>query len=152
MAATPTQPLAKVDAVAASHVAAASVAESVTDAVIQPPSATATQPSSAAPVDETDPLAVLEAAAAEAATPPAPSPTWPCPRCGAKVPMDMDFCNECGAGFLSGVANGSSVRLPVVGEVKSMSSTQRLLMGMLVAIALMAAIVALGYIGGHLFN
>jgi hypothetical protein len=65
--------------------------------------------------------------------------------------MDMDFCNDCGAGFLSAVA-GSAVRLPVIGEVKSMSSSQRLMMGVLVALGLMVVIVVLAFIGGHLFS
>ena len=66
--------------------------------------------------------------------------------------MDLDFCNECGAGFLASVADGASMRIPVVGEVKSMSSAQRLMMGIMVAVALMAFIVALAFIGGQLFN
>lgn len=66
--------------------------------------------------------------------------------------MDMDFCTECGAGFLSGAAGGTSVRLPGIGEVKTMSSSQRLMMGMMVAVVLMAVIVALAFIGGNIFN
>jgi hypothetical protein len=136
VASAPTQPLAAVEMIAAA-------------AVARPPFVAAVVPSV---VEDPDPLAVLEAAATQAANPVDPSPTWPCPQCGAKVAMNMDFCNDCGAGFLAGVADGSSVRLPVVGEVKSMSSSQRLMMGLMVAVALMAGIVALAFIGGHLFN
>jgi hypothetical protein len=143
VAATASLPLATVDQVAA---------DSATPAAHPHVPTHAAQPAGAAPVEEPDPLAALEAAAVQAANPAAPSPTWPCPQCGAKVAMDMDFCNECGAGFLSGVADGASVRLPVVGEVKTMSSSQRLMMGVMVAVALMAVIVALAFIGGHLFN
>jgi len=68
------------------------------------------------------------------------------------VPIELDLCNECGTPFLAGVADGATVRLPVVGEVKSMSKSQRLMMGIMVAVALMALIVMVAFIGGHIFG
>lgn len=79
------------------------------------------------------------------------SPTWPCPRCEQQVPIELDACNACGAGFLAGADIGQALRLPVVGEVTSMSSAQRLLMACGVAVAVTALLVLLAFVGGHLF-
>lgn len=78
------------------------------------------------------------------------APTWPCPRCGAKVAMDLDACDSCGAGFLSGAsATSRSVALPVVGDLTRMSSGQRMLVAIGVAIGICVLLVLLAEVFGH---
>lgn len=77
-------------------------------------------------------------------------PTWPCPRCGARVAMALDACNECGTGFLSGATAGMSMKLPMVGDVSKLSSSQRLVFGLAVAVAVTLLLVLIGEIGGHI--
>lgn len=76
--------------------------------------------------------------------------TWPCPRCGGMVAMDLDACDSCGAGFLSGAsASSHSMALPVVGDLTRMSSGQRLFVALGVAIGLCVLLVLLAEVFGH---
>lgn len=76
---------------------------------------------------------------------------WPCPRCSASVPMSLDACPDCGAGFLSGVARVTSTKLPIIGDVGRMSQGQRLLIGAGVAIVLMIFFFVILEVFSHLF-
>jgi uncharacterized OB-fold protein len=107
------------------------------------PAATPVEAAGLIEVDPADPLGMAE---------PTATPTWPCPRCGHQVAIELDACDACGAGFLSGAASTNAVRLPVVGEVTSMSSSQRLLMAIAVAIVVMGLLVFLAFLGGQIFN
>jgi hypothetical protein len=64
------------------------------------------------------------------------------------VAISLDVCQDCGAGFLSGAAGGATARLPLVGDVGRMSQTQRLLIGIVIALVVMVVLVALAAIGG----
>jgi hypothetical protein len=127
----------------------------------------AAQPLAAPPVSPVDPTDVDAAVDADSvaapiaidpadplglSVPAGPSPTWPCPRCGHSVPIELDACNECGAGFLSGAAATKSVRLPMVGDVTRMSSGQRMFVAFAVSVGVMFVLVLLAFIGGHLFG
>jgi hypothetical protein len=96
------------------------------------------------------PVSGISAVPALAKTPPEAA-KWPCGRCGAKVPISMDDCPSCGAGFLSGASSPMSSRLPLVGDVGRFSRNQRIGLGFGFAIVLMVVLVALLTIGGHIF-
>jgi hypothetical protein len=78
---------------------------------------------------------LLEPPPAEAIAAPAPLPgvvdrapdaaTWPCSRCGAHVPLLLDACGECGAGFLAGAIPPPTMSVPIVGDVSRLSKAQR---------------------------
>jgi hypothetical protein len=51
--------------------------------------------------------------------------TWPCSRCGAHVPLALDACDECGAGFLAGAIPPPTMSVPIVGDVSRLSKAQR---------------------------
>jgi hypothetical protein len=110
----------------------------------------------AAPVQVAAPVPGPVAAAQAPAPVPAPATavakevTWPCPRCKASVAISLDACPECGAGFLSGVAQKTSTKLPIIGDVGRMSQGQRLLIGAGISIVLMMAFVVILEVGGHL--
>jgi hypothetical protein len=89
--------------------------------------------------------------AVQLATPTVDEHTWPCPTCGTSVLMSLDFCNSCGAGFLAGVSDGATVRVPLVGDVSKITSGQRLALAGGVALSLMLVIVVLATIGGKIF-
>jgi predicted RNA-binding Zn-ribbon protein involved in translation (DUF1610 family) len=76
---------------------------------------------------------------------------WPCPRCGAQVPISLDSCTDCGAGFLAGATATVGTRLPLVGDVNRMSQGQRLIIGAGVSIILMAIFVLILSVGGQFF-
>jgi hypothetical protein len=76
--------------------------------------------------------------------------TWPCPSCGTSVPMSLDFCNSCGAGFLAGASDGNTVRVPLIGDVSKISSGQKLGLAIAIALGLMLVILVLATIGGKL--
>lgn len=78
--------------------------------------------------------------------------TWPCPRCNASVAISQDVCPECGAGFLSNVAQVTNTKLPIVGDVGRMSQGQRLMIGAGISVVLMVIFVMILEIGGHLFG
>ncbi len=80
------------------------------------------------------------------------TPTWPCPRCGATVPMTDDYCEACGHGFLDDVRGKTSVKVPLFGDVGSMNSGQKLMMGVSVAVGILLVILALLAIGGSIFG
>jgi uncharacterized OB-fold protein len=88
-----------------------------------------------------------EAAAADSDE--AEAVTWPCARCGEQVAMSLDVCPTCGAGFLEGASTTVSVHLPVVGDMNKLSRTQRLLVGVVIAVVVMIVLVLLATIGGH---
>ena len=50
---------------------------------------------------------------------------WPCSVCGAHVPLLLDACSECGAGFLSGAIPPPTMSVPIVGDVSRLSKAQR---------------------------
>jgi hypothetical protein len=121
-----------------------------------------------APVPDREPVSV-PAAAEHAETPtatPAPQPLavrapaaprpvnetcWPCPRCRAWVPIELDACGDCGAGFLAGATTTTTTHLPLVGDMAKLSQGARLLVGAGISIVLMIVFVVLAEIGGHLF-
>lgn len=78
--------------------------------------------------------------------------TWPCTRCGSDVPMSEDMCPACGAGFLEGAHNSQSVKVPLVGDVGKLNSGQKLLLGVSVGTVIILVIVAMLFIGGHIFK
>ncbi|MDQ1715877.1 MAG: hypothetical protein QOC60_1822 [Frankiaceae bacterium] len=59
--------------------------------------------------------------AARQATPSAV--TWPCRACTAEVPMDEDNCPVCGGGFLD--TGEPSLRLPLIGDAKSLEGGKK---------------------------
>lgn len=65
--------------------------------------------------------------------------------------MSLDECPDCGAGFLSGASIAPAANLPLVGDMRRMSQGQRLLVGAVISVALMALFVLLAEIGGHIF-
>jgi hypothetical protein len=74
--------------------------------------------------------------------------TWPCARCGAAVPLLLDACNECGAGFLTGAIPPATMSLPIVGDVQRLSKVQRFALATGLAVAIVAVFLALATIGG----
>jgi uncharacterized membrane protein YvbJ len=74
--------------------------------------------------------------------------TWPCPRCGEKVAIDIDECPSCGAGFLSGATQSISTKLPVVGDVTAMTPGQRWLVAMGISAALVVVLVVVLFLVG----
>jgi hypothetical protein len=76
---------------------------------------------------------------------------WPCLTCDEKVPLSLDVCPSCGAGFLAGSTTVASTRLPVVGDIGKMSRTQRLLVGCGIGLVVMVLLIILATIGGHVF-
>lgn len=74
--------------------------------------------------------------------------TWPCPACGASVPIDRDGCDSCGAGFLAPAKSRLSLRLPVVGDVVALTQAQRLFLAMVVGCGLVVVLVLLAAVGG----
>jgi hypothetical protein len=93
---------------------------------------------------------VAEPATTPVVVAPGKAALWPCPRCGAQVAMALDACGDCGAGFLAGARSSTTTRLPIVGDVGTMSGGQRLLVGVGLMVVLMALFVAVAAIGGHL--
>jgi hypothetical protein len=73
--------------------------------------------------------------------------SWPCSRCGAHVPLLLDACNECGAGFLAGAIPPVTMSVPVVGDVSRLSKAQRfglaagLAVGLIVVFVMLATVV-----------
>jgi ribosomal protein L37E len=136
-------------------VAAESVAEAALPAPLPaaPPRPAANlldvAPRHAAEPDDSDETAA-GAVGADAAGPAANQATWPCQRCGEQVPMALDTCSACGAGFLSAASTTIEMRLPVVGDVGRLSRTQRLLAGLGISLLVMLVLVLLATLGGHL--
>jgi hypothetical protein len=105
----------------------------------------------------TAPLHVLLAPTPGAAEAPPSAPaaeqpalTWPCTACGASNPMALDACEACGAPFLDG-GDGVSVTLPVVGDLRSLSTSGRLVTGIAVGLGLAVLIVLLLTVFGLIF-
>jgi hypothetical protein len=85
------------------------------------------------------------------AAPPSPDEKkWPCPRCGEQVPISLDLCNSCGAGFLAGASARPPTRLPVVGDVGRLSSAQRMMMTAAIAFVFMLILIVVATVGGHI--
>jgi hypothetical protein len=75
------------------------------------------------------------------------SATWPCSRCGAQVPLLLDACDECGAGFLTGAIPPPTMSLPIVGDVQRLSKAQRFGLAGGLAVAIIAVFLVLATIG-----
>jgi hypothetical protein len=69
--------------------------------------------------------------------------SWPCARCGAKVPLLLDVCDECGAGFLAGAIPPPRMSLPIVGDVQRLSKVQRFALAAGLAFAFIAVLLVL---------
>jgi hypothetical protein len=67
------------------------------------------------------------------------------------VPLELDACGDCGAGFLSGASAAAAARLPVVGDMGRMSQGQRLMVGAGIAVIVILAFFVLAEIATHLF-
>jgi len=65
------------------------------------------------------------------------------------VPISLDACEACGAGFLAGATSTAAPRLPLVGDMGKMSSGGRLLVGVGIAVVLMILFVVFAAIGSH---
>lgn len=65
------------------------------------------------------------------------------------MPLSLDACEDCGAGFLSGATAATATHIPLVGDVGKLSQGQRLLVGVGVALVLMILFVIVFAIGGH---
>jgi hypothetical protein len=76
---------------------------------------------------------------------------WPCLTCGEQVPLSLDECPACGAGFLAGSTTIASTKLPVVGDVRKMSSNQRLLAGLAVAAGFSLIVFVVAVVATHVF-
>jgi hypothetical protein len=76
---------------------------------------------------------------------------WPCLTCGEQVPISLDACHACGAGFLAGSTTQPSVHLPVVGDLGRMSRNQRLALGFGLCLVVMVILVVLAAVVGHVF-
>jgi hypothetical protein len=115
----------------------------------------AERPLVAAPfVPTANPLAsdqpAVDAPSDPAAEAPVDGPMWPCPTCGATVPMSLDFCNSCGAGFLAAARHGHSLQVPFFGDIGKLTSGQRLTIGVITTLALILVFVIVATIGGKL--
>lgn len=72
------------------------------------------------------------------------APRWPCSRCEAQNGYSDATCAICGAPFLAGAGESSGVHLPVVGDVTQMSTLNRYLLALGVALAVIVVIAAVG--------
>ncbi len=97
---------------------------------------------------ESEPEPESAADAEESADGPAEA-KWPCLTCGEQVPLSLDSCPACGAGFLAGATTAASTRLPVVGDIGRMSRTQRLMVGFGIAVGVMILLILLATLFGH---
>jgi hypothetical protein len=120
------------------------------------PSAQLASPGTDPVGDDGSGAATMSAAAGAASTADAEAgevaeePTWPCPDCYALVPMSLDRCNVCGAGFLAGARQGHSLHVPFFGDVGKVTQSQRWLIGGLVSFGLMGIIIVLATIFGSM--
>jgi hypothetical protein len=78
---------------------------------------------------------------------PAEAVTWPCLRCRAAVPLALDACPECGAGFLAGAVAPATVSLPIVGNLTRFTSAQRFGLAAGLATCLIVLFFAIATIG-----
>lgn len=85
------------------------------------------------------------------ATPVGDKARWPCPRCSELVALSLDACETCGAGFLAGATTAALARLPVIGDVGQLTSSQRLLFAGAVAFAVTVVLLLLATLGAKLF-
>lgn len=122
----------------------------VADTTIVAPPVSVPASAAALPLPTLPPAAAVPSSAKHAA-PALPEATWPCPRCSAPVPLSLDACEACGAGFLAGATTAMAMRLPVVGDVGKMSRGQRMLVGSGIAVVMMVLLVMLATVGAHLF-
>jgi hypothetical protein len=100
------------------------------------------------------PLPAAVAGAEQSAVPVNPQamaePTWPCPKCGTLVPMSLDHCTVCGAGFLADARGGNSIKVPVFGEVGQLTTGRKVMIGVVLTLAVMVVLLLLATIGGKL--
>lgn len=72
---------------------------------------------------------------------------WPCLSCGAVNPFEAVRCSACGSAFLAAVAgaNGPSMVLPLVGDLRRFTRAQRLLgaFGIVIVIMVPVALISL---------
>jgi hypothetical protein len=73
--------------------------------------------------------------------------SWPCSRCGARVALSLDACDECGAGFLTGAIPPTTMSLPIVGDVAKLSKVQRFALAAGLAVTLIVVFLALATVG-----
>ncbi|HVU60960.1 MAG TPA: hypothetical protein VHD58_04795 [Mycobacteriales bacterium] len=84
---------------------------------------------------------------------PAEGLKWPCTGCGAQVPMAEDYCPDCGTGFLSQpVGLTTPTKVPLIGDLSSMNSGQKLMFGIAIATGVVVGMLALLFIGGTVFK
>jgi hypothetical protein len=74
--------------------------------------------------------------------------SWPCSRCGAQVPLALDACGECGAGFLAGAIPPPTMSVPIVGDVSRLSKGQRFGLAAGLAAGLILVFLALATVVG----
>ena len=79
------------------------------------------------------------------------NPTWPCSGCGQQVGLDSDTCPVCLTPFLGGATDLPSLRLPVVGEVSSLTKAGRIGLCAGGVLAATVLFVLVGFVLGHLF-
>jgi hypothetical protein len=68
---------------------------------------------------------------------------WPCVGCGSVNPLDASTCAACGKGFLAGVAETPSLRVPLFGDLTRLTRAQRLWGATAVAAVLAVVLVLL---------
>ena len=113
------------------------------------------QPSLGPGVDPlTAPLHVLLGEPAPVPARPAarPDPAWPCSTCGRLNDLDASVCAGCGDGFLSVVAaaEAASLRLPVVGDLRSLTPGQRRMVNVAVILLVLVLLLVLAGLGAVL--
>jgi hypothetical protein len=141
---TPVRERVSVPAASTAALAEASVAAPAPNGVRPDPDALLGLPKPAAD-SVTDDVAEAEEPAEEPE-----EAKWPCLTCGEQVPISLDACQSCGAGFLAGSSSQPSARLPVVGDLQRLSRNQRLAFGFGMCMVVMILLIVLATIGGHL--
>jgi hypothetical protein len=77
--------------------------------------------------------------------------SWPCSRCGAHVPLLLDACGECGAGFLAGAIPPPTMSVPIVGDVTRLSKVQRFALAAGLATGIVVVFLVLATVVGAVF-
>jgi hypothetical protein len=67
--------------------------------------------------------------------------------------MSEDYCSACGQGFLAEAAGETGVpkKAPLIGDLTSMNSGQKLMLGITIATGVVLGMLALLFIGGSIF-
>jgi hypothetical protein len=121
---------------------------------LAPPAVVPTQlPAGVAPAATVDQAAGEQPAAdAQQTAEPEPEGNWPCARCGIDVPLSEDSCPACGAGFLEGVGSGGMMSVPLLGDVRRATSSQKLMFGLAIAVGILLGLLLLFTLGGMVFH